>query len=108
MPSRFQQGRDNAVIHVELGVAFLVGQLWRRGEMARRPIGQKAFQGDDLPGDAARVGRHCSLDGNAGASKIAIEPRFWSFFGRRSFGNFRNHESNHDVGDAGPELCPAD
>ena len=76
--------------------------------MACRPIGQEAFQGDDWPGDVAIVGRHCGLDGNAGAGKIAIEPRVWRFFGRRSFGNFRNHESNHEFWDAGPELCPAD
>ena len=76
--------------------------------MARRPIGQEAFQYDDLPGDAASVGRHCGLDGNAGAGKIAIKPRVRRFFGRRSFGNFRNHESNHEFWDARPELCPAD
>jgi hypothetical protein len=76
--------------------------------MARSPIGQEACQCDDSPGVVSGVGRHCGLDDNGGACTIAIKPVFWRLFGRRSFGTFRNHQSDHDIGDAGPELCSTD
>ena len=68
--------------------------------MARWPVGQKACQNDDPPGDVSGVGRHRGLDGHGGAGTIAIKPVFWRLFGWRSFANFGNHESDHHIGDA--------
>ncbi len=92
------QRRDDAVIQMDLGVAFLVGLPGRPGgktywPIAHKPSGTKVHQGN-APG----VGR-CGPGRNAGTGKIAIASLSWRFLC-----NFRNH----GPWDTGPDLRPAD
>jgi hypothetical protein len=73
--------RDDEIIEVDLGVAFLVGLQDRSGGTARWPIGQQACRHEGSPGRAPGIG-HCGPGRNAAAGGIAITALFW-----RSLGN---------------------